>query len=220
MSIVVENVIKEYSRRGTKFKAVDNVSLVIPKGKVVAVMGRSGSGKSTLLNIIAGMIKPEEGSVHIDDVNIFDVKAKKRDELRAGKVSIIPQTQSLISGLNIYYNIRLQASFRTKASDTAKKIIPEVVDALGLSNLLNIYPSNLSGGEMKRVAIARALVGDSEYIFADEPTGELDKQNSENVMALFRKEASSGKGVLIITHDDVVSQNADIVYTMENGILN
>ena len=219
MSIVAENIVKEYKRRGKPFIAVDNASFTVPKGRIVAVTGRSGSGKSTLLNILAGMIEPEKGSVNVDDINIFGVKASKRDKLRAGKIGIIPQNQSLISGLTIYDNIRLQSIFLSQRPFLPNSSFSGMVSALGIDDLLSMYPANLSGGEMKRVAIARTLTGNFDYIFADEPTGELDKLNSEKVMALFRKEASAGKGVLVITHDDLVSQSADIIYTMEDGRL-
>lgn len=219
MSIVAENIVKEYKRRGKSFIAVDNASFTVPKGRIVAVTGRSGSGKSTLLNILAGMIEPEKGSVNVDDINIFGVKASKRDKLRAGKIGIIPQNQSLISGLTIYDNIRLQSIFLSQRPFLPNSSFSGMVSALGIDDLLSMYPANLSGGEMKRVAIARTLSGNFDYIFADEPTGELDKQNSEKVMTLFRKEASDGKGILVITHDDLVSQSADIIYTMEDGRL-
>ena len=214
MSIIAENIIKAYKRRGTSFNAVDSVSITIPKGKITAIMGHSGSGKSTLLNILAGMIKPENGRVLIDGTDLFLEKNKNIDRLRAGKIGIVPQAQSLIGGLTAYDNIKLQLGF-----SKGKKDFGEIVSLLGIEELMGVYPNNLSGGEMKRVAIARALSGDADYIFADEPTGELDSANARNVMEIFRKEADKGKGILIVTHDREAAEMADIIYNMDLGKL-
>ena len=214
MSIIAENIIKTYKRRGKSFNAVDSVSITIPKGKITAIMGHSGSGKSTLLNILAGMIKPEKGNVLIDGTDLFQEKSKTRDKLRAGKIGIVPQSQSLIGGLTAYDNIKLQSGFSKAENDFS-----EIVSLLGIDDLMSAYPNNLSGGEMKRVAIARALSGNAEYIFADEPTGELDSANSKSVMEIFRKEAEKGKGILIVTHDRDAAEMADIIYHMDLGKL-
>ncbi len=214
MSIIAENIIKTYTRRGKTFNAVDSVSIIIPKGKITAIMGHSGSGKSTLLNILAGMIKPEKGSVLIDDTDLFREKSKTRDKLRAGKIGIVPQSQSLIGGLTAYDNIKLQSGF-----SNAKTDFSDIVSSLGINDLMSAYPNNLSGGEMKRVAIARALSGNADYILADEPTGELDSANSKSVMEIFRKEAEKGKGILIVTHDRDAAEMADIIYHMDLGKL-
>lgn len=219
MPVVSENVVKEYKRRGTSFTAVDDVSFTVEEGKITAIMGRSGSGKSTLLNILSGMIKPERGQVTIDGKNIFDESVRSRDRLRAEKIGIVPQTHSLVSGLTSYENILLQKSFASEKKESSEDSFSEIVGALDLKDLLDAYPGNLSGGEMKRVSIARALFGNLKYLFADEPTGELDKDNSKKVMDLFRAEADKGKGILIVTHDKLAADMADIVYTMENGKL-
>ena len=219
MPVVSENVVKEYKRRGASFTAVDDVSFTVEEGKITAIMGRSGSGKSTLLNILSGMIKPERGLVTIDGKNIFDESVRSRDRLRAEKIGIVPQTHSLVSGLTSYENILLQKSFALEKKESPEDSFSEIVGALDLKDLLDAYPGNLSGGEMKRVSIARALFGNLKYLFADEPTGELDKDNSKKVMELFRTEADRGKGILIVTHDKLAADMADIVYTMENGKL-
>ena len=219
MPVVSENIVKEYKRRGNSFAALDDVSVTVEECRITAIVGASGSGKSTLLNVLSGMIKPEKGSVSIDGKEIFEQDLKKRDRLRAEKIGIIPQTQSLISGLTAYENILLQNYFYPKERTGDGESLTGLISALGLEELMDVYPKNLSGGEMKRVSIARALSGDHKYIFADEPTGELDTENSMKVMEIFREKAKAGKGILIVTHDRLVADLADCVYEMKNGSL-
>ena len=221
MAIEAINLTKEYERRGQKFTAVSDVSLTLEKGKITAVMGRSGSGKSTLLNLLAGMISPDGGEVKIDGKELGKMKEQEKRKLRAVRIGIIPQSQSLIGGLTVAENIRLQTDLKEgfeKSGNTRGRELPmEIIRALGMEELLDVLPHKLSGGEMKRAAIARALAKDPDYIFADEPTGELDEENMERVMQLFRKEAERGKAVLMITHDRAAGEKADIRYQMENG---
>lgn len=219
MPVVSENIVKEYKRRGNSFAALDNVSVTVEEGRITAIVGASGSGKSTLLNVLCGMIKPEKGSVSIDGNEIFLQDLKKRDKLRAEKIGIVPQTQSLISGLTAYENILLQNCFYPGEKTGNGESLTGLISALGIEDLMDVYPKNLSGGEMKRVSIARALSGDHKYIFADEPTGELDTENSLKVIEIFREKAKAGKGILIVTHDKPVADLADFVYEMKNGSL-
>jgi ABC-type lipoprotein export system ATPase subunit len=219
MSIVANSVIKEYKRREKKFRAVDDVSIEVPKGKITVVMGHSGSGKSTLIGILSGMIKPESGAVSIDGNDIQNKSNRQRDRIRASEIGMIPQSQSLIGGLTVYENIRLQSAFSKTGTEADGKALDDMIEDLGLEEVRNMLPHRLSGGEMKRTAIARALSGNHAYIFADEPTGELDSENSDRVVNAFRKKADEGKGILIITHDSLVADKADILYHMENGKL-
>ena len=217
MAIESANITKEYERRGRKFLAVDDVSISIPKGRITVVTGNSGSGKSTLLNILAGMIVPEKGSVSVDGTDLSGLKNRERDKLRGEKIGIVPQVQSLIGGLTVRENIELQRGFSGKKGDGES--LSEYIKDLGIEDLLDVFPSSLSGGEMKRAAVVRAISGDHEYIFADEPTGELDPENASRIMDAFRKQADEGKGILLITHDSLVESRADILYRMEKGHL-
>jgi ABC-type lipoprotein export system ATPase subunit len=217
MSIESANITKEYERRGRKFLAVDDVSISIPKGRITVVNGNSGSGKSTLLNILAGMIVPEKGNVSVDGTDLSGLKNRERDKLRGEKIGIVPQVQSLIGGLTVRENIELQRGFSGKKGDGES--LSEYIKDLGIEDLLDVFPTSLSGGEMKRAAVVRAISGDHEYIFADEPTGELDPENASRIMDAFRKQADEGKGILLITHDSLVESRADILYRMENGHL-
>lgn len=222
MSIESSELVKEYARRGNRFFAVDRVSLSIPQGEVTAVMGHSGSGKSTLAGILSGMIAPDAGEVTIDGVNLFASGSKTIRKLRAGRIGVIPQSQSLIGGLTVAENIKLRMGLADSVRGTRLKSdgIPEdLIQALGLEEILHVLPHKLSGGEMKRVAIARALAADPEYIIADEPTGELDEENAKRVVQLFRKEAERGKGILLITHDKSVGDSADRIFRMTGGKL-
>jgi ABC-type lipoprotein export system ATPase subunit len=217
MSIESANITKEYERRGRKFLAVDDVSISIPKGRITVVNGNSGSGKSTLLNILAGMIVPEKGNVSVDGTDLSGLTNRERDKLRGEKIGIVPQVQSLIGGLTVRENIELQRGFSGKKGDGES--LSEYIKDLGIEDLLDVFPTSLSGGEMKRAAVVRAISGDHEYIFADEPTGELDPENASRIMDAFRKQADEGKGILLITHDSLVESRADILYRMENGHL-
>ena len=219
MAIESVNITKEYERRGKTFRAVDDVSISIPKGKITVVTGNSGSGKSTLLNILAGMIVPEGGTVRIDDVEIQSLKSRERDKIRGKKIGIVPQVQSLIGGLTVRENIELQKGFSENSGNDDEERLAGYVKDLGIEDLLDVFPSSLSGGEMKRAAVVRAISGNHEYIFADEPTGELDPENASGIMDAFRKQADDGKGILLITHDSLVESRADILYRMENGRL-
>ena len=219
MSIESVNITKEYVRRGKTFRAVDEVSISVPKGKITVVTGNSGSGKSTLLNILAGMIVPEGGTVRIDDTDLLSLKSRERDKLRGKKIGIVPQVQSLIGGLTVRENIDLQKSFSGIAVNDGEEKLAGYIKDLGIEDLLDVFPSSLSGGEMKRAAVIRAISGDHEYIFADEPTGELDPENASRIMDAFRKQADEGRGILLITHDSLVEERADILYRMEKGRL-
>lgn len=217
MAIESKNLVKEYSRRGKGFRAVDDVSIFIPGGKITVVSGSSGSGKSTLLNILSGMIRPDGGKVLIDGKDISRLNTRERDRLRGRKIGIVPQVQSLIGGLTVGENIALQGSFSGKRNAKTNDGFTSFAYMLGIEELLDVFPSSLSGGEMKRVAVARALSGDHEYIFADEPTGELDPENAGKIMDVLRAQADEGKGILLITHDDLVESRADILYRMAEG---
>ena len=219
MSIESVNITKEYVRRGKTFRAVDEVSISVPKGKITVVTGNSGSGKSTLLNILAGMIVPEGGTVRIDDTDLLSLKSRERDKLRGKKIGIVPQVQSLIGGLTIRENIELQKGFSGSSGNADEEKLSGYIKDLGIEDLLDVFPSSLSGGEMKRAAVVRAISGDHEYIFADEPTGELDPENASRIMGAFRKQADEGRGILLITHDSLVEERADILYRMEKGHL-
>ena len=219
MSIESVNITKEYVRRGKTFRAVDEVSISVPKGKITVVTGNSGSGKSTLLNILAGMIVPEGGTVRIDDTDLLSLKSRERDKLRGKKIGIVPQVQSLIGGLTIRENIELQKGFSGSSGNANEEKLSVYLKDLGIEDLLDVFPSSLSGGEMKRAAVVRAISGDHEYIFADEPTGELDPENASRIMDAFRKQADEGRGILLITHDSLVEERADILYRMEKGHL-
>ena len=219
MSIESVNITKEYVRRGKTFRAVDEVSISVPKGKITVVTGNSGSGKSTLLNILAGMTVPEGGTVRIDDTELLSLKSRERDKLRGKKIGIVPQVQSLIGGLTVRENIDLQKCFSGIAGNDGEEKLADYIKDLEIEDLLDVFPSSLSGGEMKRAAVVRAISGGHEYIFADEPTGELDPENASRIMDAFRKQADEGRGILLITHDSLVEERADILYRMEKGHL-
>ncbi len=202
----LKNVSKIYnSGEPNQTVALKGIDLAIEKGEMLAVLGTSGAGKSTLLNILGCLDKPDAGTYSFcgEEVNIFT--DKKLSEMRNAFFGHILQSYGLIDSLSVYDNIKIPLVFsKTKSKDFGKKIA-EVLEMVNLKGFENKLAGELSGGQAQRVAIARALVNSPRVIFADEPTGALDSENTDNIMELFRKINGSGVTVVVITHDEHVA---------------
>ncbi len=200
--IQIQSLSKTYNyKKPNAFKALDNISLEIKDGELVAIIGRSGAGKSTLLHIIGCIDTFEEGSYKIDGEDIHNIGDKKLAVIRNQKVGIVMQDFALIEDYNVLENVKLPLYFAHKKSKGAEKAAREALEKVGISDLAQKSVNKLSGGQKQRVAIARAIVNDPSFILADEPTGALDTKTSSEIMALFKKLNSDGKTVIIITHD-------------------
>jgi lipoprotein-releasing system ATP-binding protein len=191
--------------------ALDNINLEIKKGEFVAIIGESGSGKSTLLSVLSTLLKPSEGNIVYEGTNYKDIK--NIDTFRRENIGFIFQFHYLINYLSVKENINLA---NEKAS---KEEIFDLLNSLGIENLIDKYPTEISGGQRQRVAIARALINNPKVIFADEPTGNLDSKNSLNVFELFSTLAKNGTTIIVATHDKELALKADITYKVKDGKL-
>ena len=211
-----ENLTKVYGKKDTAVIAIDYIDLEIKKGAFVAVVGTSGSGKSTLLHLIGGVDVPTEGEVYIDDENIYKLSDEKRSVLRRRKIGFVFQTYNLIPVLTVEENIKMPLLL--DGCKINQETIDKILEDLQLTERRNHLPNQLSGGQQQRVAIGRALANSPSIIIADEPTGNLDKRNSEEVMELLTKAVKNGGQTLIlVTHEPDIAAMADRIIHLEDG---
>lgn len=227
MILRAENVSRRYFRKtgeANYFDAVKEVSLTLESGTVTVLEGRSGSGKTTLLHMMAGLLSPSEGKVFADETDLYGLSDAELSMLRNRKIGVVPQARSAIHTLTVRENILLPCSMYGKektesGARSAGETCEYWMDQLGISALADSRPAELSGGELRRMAIARALTADPQAILADEPTGDLDDENTQLVLKIFRKTAEEGKVVLLVSHDPQTLSYADHCYRMDGGVL-
>ena len=214
----VRNICKTYGSGETSVKALKDVSFSVPRGEYVAVVGESGSGKSTLLNMIGALDIPTSGKVLIDGKDIFSMNDRKLTVFRRRNIGFIFQAFNLIPELTVEQNMIFPMLLDYQKPD--RKYLEELLTVLNLKDRRNYLPSQLSGGQQQRVAIGRALITRPALILADEPTGNLDTQNSSEVIALL-KEASKKyeQTIIMITHNRSIAQTADRVLQGSDGVL-
>ena len=217
MSILrVENLSKIYGEKDTKTIAVDNVSFEVEKGEFVAIVGTSGSGKSTLLHMIGGVDKPTSGTIEINGVNIYELDEAKQAEFRRREVALIYQFYNLIPVLNVEENMCLPIKLDNKKVDEQK--LSEMIETLGLKERRKNLPNELSGGQQQRVAIGRSLMQNPAILLADEPTGNLDSQNSKEIIELLKKSNKEyNQTIILVTHDEEIAKQADRIITINDG---
>ena len=212
----VTNLCKTYGKGDTMVKALDNVSFSVEKGEFLAIIGPSGSGKSTLLHILGGVDVPTSGSVVINQTDISNLDETALAIFRRRQIGLIYQFYNLIPILTVQENLTLPLLLDGRKPD--KKQIDTLVKRLGLENRLDHLPNQLSGGQQQRVSIGRALVNNPALMFADEPTGNLDSENSKEIISLLRQfNKEFNQTVIIITHDEKIANSADRVITIEDG---
>ncbi|MGL5756320.1 MAG: ABC transporter ATP-binding protein [Paraclostridium sp.] len=218
MSILkIKNLTKVYGQGETEVKALNNINLEINKGEFVVIVGKSGSGKSTLLHIMAGLEKPTNGDVIIDNINISQLNEKERSLLRKEKIGLIFQSYNLIPVLTVEENIKLPTINTDNKDD---KYINELMELLSIKDRKNHLPNQLSGGQQQRVAIGRALVNKPAIIFADEPTGNLDTKTESEVLNLLKEsQRKFNQTLIMITHNIDIAKYADRVLKIEDGYL-
>ena len=217
MEIVkVENLTKIYGNGDTEVRALDHVSFSIPQGQFVAIVGPSGSGKSTLLHILGGVDTPTSGSVQIGGTDISKLDETALAIFRRRQIGLIYQFYNLLPILTVEENLTLPLLLDGRKPD--KQQIRALVATLGLSERLKHLPNQLSGGQQQRVSIGRALVNNPALVLADEPTGNLDSENSREIIALLRRfNRESNQTVVIITHDERIALSADRIISVEDG---
>lgn len=218
MRIDIKNINKEFKRGEKTFFAVKDVNLTITEHDFISIIGHSGSGKSTLLNLLAGLLNPTSGEILLDDKSIVGLNDKEISDFRNKKIGYILQGHSLLSNLTVLENVKLPAELIGNNKNVDKYAL-ELLEKAGISHLVNSYPSTLSGGEAKRVAVARALINKPAILLADEPTSDLDEENTEIIMKLFSEVSKSGTAVLMVTHNLSTTNYGNAVYKMKNGIL-
>lgn len=198
------------------FEAVCPVSLTLKCGEMTVLKGKSGSGKTTLTHILAGLLNPYEGKVLLDGTDLYALSDPALSCLRNEKIGMIPQGRSAVDTLTVYENILLPGMLYRKEDRTAKA--EEWMNKLGIAELRDAMPAELSGGELRRLAIARILAAEPEVILADEPTGDLDDENTRIVLEAFHSIAhEKNRIVFIVTHESDVLPYADHVLSMDNG---
>lgn len=211
--------LKRYYIRGSEtVKALDGVDIEIKKGETVAVVGPSGAGKTTLVNILSCLDQPTEGEVFVNDKKVKDMSEDQLAEIRRNNMGFIFQRFYLIPTLTVRENIEMPLIFAGKPSD--KKFTDEILQIVGLSDRANHLPRELSGGQMQRVAVARALIGRPSIVMADEPTGNLDSKNSDEIISLLES-LSKEKEITVIfsTHDMNIAERCDrIIYILDGKI--
>ena len=219
MNIVKTVDLTKTYKGGVEVNALSNVNFELEKGDLVAIIGDSGSGKSTLLHLLAGVDTPTSGNIFIQDKNITKFNKDEMTVFRRRNIGVVYQFFNLIPNINVRKNILLPLLLDNKKAD--EEYLKEILSILGIEGKLDRYPKQLSGGEQQRVAIARSLITRPAIILADEPTGNLDRKNSEEITGLFRlvnKRLNST--IMIITHDEKVANSCDKVYRMVDGRLN
>lgn len=212
----VKNLSKVYGKVETMVKALDNVSFSVEQGEFVAIIGPSGSGKSTLLHILGGVDTPTNGSVIINNTDISTLNETALAIFRRRQIGLIYQFYNLIPILTVEENITLPLLLDGRKPD--KRLIESLVNRLGLSKRLTHLPNQLSGGQQQRVSIGRALVNNPALMLADEPTGNLDSENSKEIISLLRKlNKENNQTVIIITHDEKIALSADRIISVQDG---
>lgn len=211
------NLTKVYDAE-VKVEALVDVNFNLSKGDLVAIIGDSGSGKSTFLHLLAGVDKPSSGNIFIEDKNITKLNKEDLTIFRRRNIGVIYQFFNLIPNINVKKNILLPILLDDKKVD--QEYFDEILSILGIKDKLNRFPRELSGGEQQRVAIARSLITRPAIVLADEPTGNLDRKNSEDIISLFKLvNQRLNSTIMIITHDEKVANACNKVYKMVDGRL-
>ena len=214
----INHLCKVYGKGETRVDALKDVSFDVEKGEFVAIVGPSGSGKSTLLHILGGVDTPTSGEVNIAGTDIGKLDETKLAIFRRRHIGLIYQSYNLIPILTVEENLTLPVLLDGKKPD--KKLLEELVEKLGIGKRLKHLPNQLSGGQQQRVSIGRALMNHPAILLADEPTGNLDTENSKEIISLLRKfNREYNQTVIIITHDDRIALSADRVITIEDGMI-
>lgn len=212
----IENLKKMYGKEENLVNAVDDVSFSIERGEFISVVGPSGSGKSTLLHLIGGVDRPNDGKIYIEGTDISNYNSKELALFRRRKVGIVYQFYNLIPNLTVKHNIELPLTLDGRRVN--EKLFDDIVNKLGISKKLNNFPSELSGGQNQRVAIARSLIYEPSLLLLDEPTGNLDRKNSNEIIEILKYfNHTSNQTIILVTHDESVALESDRIITIVDG---
>ncbi|MDR3282384.1 MAG: ABC transporter ATP-binding protein [Candidatus Methanoplasma sp.] len=219
MSVVeTESLTKVYSGGVRPFSAVSGVDFTINEEDFISVMGRSGSGKSTLLNLVAGLLRPTSGSVSINGRKISELDDRSGSFVRNSEIGYVPQGQSLLGNITVIENVVLPFTLFKRPGEPYGRA-KDLLERVGVGDLADSRPKNLSGGEQRRVSVARALMNSPSLLIADEPTSDLDLETSSQVMELFSEINREGAAVLMVTHEPDTANYGNRHFTMDAGKL-
>jgi putative ABC transport system ATP-binding protein len=217
-AVELHNVSKFYAQGKTQVKALDNVSLSIPSGRFIAVMGASGSGKSTLLHLVAGLAAPSTGEVRLFGQAISKFNDDQLTLFRRRNIGLIFQNFNLLPTMTAIENVALPLLIDGRQLNAVQPRAVKLLELVGLADRLMHHPDELSGGQQQRVAIARALINEAPLLLADEPTGNLDSKTGEDVLFLLRELVKEhGRTVIMVTHDPKAAAYADHIITLSDG---
>lgn len=220
MSYIVANqVAREFGQGENKVTAVRRIDLSIGQSEFISIMGESGAGKSTLLSMLGGLLSPTKGEILVGDINIYALKRDKLADFRREFMGFIFQSFQLVPYLNVIENVQLPLAVTHHSEADKKELAMSALERVGLKDKALRLPNQLSGGEQERVAIARAVVNEPPILFADEPTGNLDSRNSEEVMNLLKRLNSEGQTIVMVTHSRRNAEHADRIVEVADGCI-
>ncbi|CAM4031886.1 ABC transporter ATP-binding protein [Flavobacterium antarcticum] len=217
--IQIKNLSKIFQTEEVETKALHEVSITINEGDFVTIMGASGSGKSTLLNIVGLLDSASSGSYQLLNQEMIGLKEQQKSKIRKENIGFVFQNFNLIDELSVYDNIELPLIYNKVSASERKEKVEKIAERLGISHRLKHYPQQLSGGQQQRVAVARALINDPKIILADEPTGNLDSKNGNEVMELLTDLHAQGATILMVTHSDYDASFSQRTIFMKDGII-
>lgn len=215
--ISIKNLNKIYKTGAVEVHALRNINLEIEHGEFVAIMGHSGSGKSTLMNILGCLDRPTSGEYLLEGTDISKLSQDELSLIRNKKIGFVFQAFNLIPRTNVLRNVELPMVYAKIRPSKRKQRAIELLEKVGLSDRINHLPNELSGGQKQRVAIARSLANNPPIILADEPTGNLDTQSSEEIMEIFRSLNKEGNSIILVTHEPDLAEYADRVIVFRDG---
>ena len=216
--IKTENLSKSFKRGSNTLFAVKNVNFTLEEGDLANIIGRSGSGKSTFLNLLSGLLKPTEGKIFAKGKDMSDFSDREISKYRNEVIGFVPQSLGTLPNLNVLENVSLPY-YLFKRDDSAYEKAAMLLDEMGILHLKDDFPKNLSGGELKRVLIARSMINSPELLILDEPTSDLDKNTTMEIMDLLKKINSKGTALIIVTHELDILKYGNTLCQMEDGSL-
>ena len=216
--IKTENLSKSFKRGSNTLFAVKNVNFTLEEGDFVNIIGRSGSGKSTFLNLLSGLLKPTEGKIFAKGKDMSEFSDREISKYRNEIIGFVPQSLGTLPNLNVLENVSLPY-YLFKRDDSAYEKAAMLLDEMGILHLKDDFPKNLSGGELKRVLIARSMINSPELLILDEPTSDLDKNTTMEIMDLLKKINSKGTALIIVTHELDILKYGNTLFQMEDGSL-
>lgn len=219
MAAQIQDLHKTYVLGGESVHALRGISLDVPEGDYVAIMGPSGSGKSTLLNLLGCLDRPTSGNFFLGDENAAELDDDELSEIRASRIGFVFQSYNLIPQLTVLENIEVPLYYLGRLTPESRERCRELAELVGLGERLRHRPMQLSGGQQQRAGIARSLINDPYFILADEPTGNLDSVTTEEILSLFDRLNADGKTIIIVTHEEDVAARARRIVRLRDGMV-